>query len=115
MTIHERWLVRELRRQIDSALFTRYVSVRDEPEKCLPDNAESGDLLPFKDHYILEFLGLDEEHSERELRHAILGNLRDFFRDIGRDLAFVGEEYPLTVGGETFRIDLVFFHRRIHC
>lgn len=115
MSIRERWSVRELRRQIDSALFTRYMSVRDEPEKCLPDSAESGDLLPFKDHYVLEFLGLDEEHSERELRHAILANLRDFFLEFGRDLAFVGEEYPLTVGSETFRIDLVFFHRRLQC
>jgi len=47
MAVRERWSVRELRRQIDADLFTRYVSVRHDPEKCLPDKAERGDLLPF--------------------------------------------------------------------
>jgi predicted nuclease of restriction endonuclease-like (RecB) superfamily len=96
MAVHQRWSVRELRRQIDSDLFTRYVSVQENPEKCLPVEAESGDLLPFMDHYVLEFLGLEGEHSERQLRHAILANLRDFFLEFGRDLTFVGEEYPAT-------------------
>lgn len=115
MAVRERWSVRELRRQIDSDLFTRYVSVRDQPEKCLPEEAESGDLLPFKDHYVLEFLGLQEQHSEQQLRRAILSNLREFFLEFGRDLTFVGEEYPLTVGNDTFFIDLLFFHRRLQC
>lgn len=113
--IRERWSVRELRRQIDADLFTRYVSVREHPEKCLPAASESGELLPFKDHYVLEFLGLEDEHSEQQLRHAILANLRDFFLEFGRELTFVGEEYPLTVGNDTFSIDLLFFHRRLQC
>jgi predicted nuclease of restriction endonuclease-like (RecB) superfamily len=115
MAVRERWSVRELRRQIDSALFLRYMSVQRDPEKCLPDDAESGDLLPFKDHYILEFLGLTDEHSERELRQAVLANLRDFFLEFGRDLTFVGDEYAITVGNDTFYIDLLFFHRRLQC
>jgi predicted nuclease of restriction endonuclease-like (RecB) superfamily len=115
MAVRERWSVRELRRQIDSDLCSRYVSVREHPEECLPDEAEAGDLLPFKDHYVLEFLGLQDEHSEQELRRAILANLRDFFLEFGRDLTFVGEEYPLTVGNDTFYVDLLFFHRRLQC
>lgn len=115
MSARERWSVREVRRQIDADLFTRYVSVKSHPEKCLPAEAESGDLLPFKDHYILEFLGLEDEHSESQLRQAILANLRDFFLEFGKDLTFVGEEYPLTVDDDTFHIDLLFFHRRLQC
>lgn len=115
MSSRERWSVRELRRQIDSGLFLRYMSVKRDPEKCLSADAETGDLLPFKDHYILEFLGLEDEHSEKELRKAILANLRDFFLEFGKDLTFVGEEYPLTVGADTFYIDLLFFHRRLQC
>ena len=115
MSVRERWSVRELRRQIESGLYLRYMSVQSDPEKCLPTDAERGDLLPFKDHYVLEFLGLSDEHSEQELRKAILANLRDFFLEFGRDLAFIGEEYPLTVGGNTFYVDLVFFHRRLQC
>jgi predicted nuclease of restriction endonuclease-like (RecB) superfamily len=115
MTARERWSVRELRRQIDAALYARYVSVRREPEKCLPDKAERDDSLPFKDHYVLEFLGLAGEHSEQQLRKAVLHNLRDFFLEFGRDFTLVGEEYPLAVGAETFHIDLLFFHRRLRC
>ncbi len=113
MAVRERWSVRELRRQIESDLFTRYMSVREQPEKCLPAQPEAGELLPFKDHYVLEFLGLEEEHSEQELRKAILANLRDFFLEFGRDWTFVGEEYPLQVGDEAFSLDLLFFHRRL--
>lgn len=115
MAVRERWSVRELRRQIDSALFLRCVSLKSKPENCLPDDAEAGDLLPFKDHYILEFLGLEDEHTERELRKAIRANLRQFFLEFGRDLTLVGEEFPLTIDGDTFRIDLLFFHRRPQC
>ncbi len=115
MAVAERWSVRELRRQIDADLFSRYVSVKSHPEKCLPENAEAGDLLPFKDHYVLEFLGLEEEHSELQLRKAILADLRSFFLEFGKELTFVGEEYPLAVGGDTFYIDLLFFHRRLQC
>ena len=115
MAVRERWSVRELRRQIDAGLFIRYMSVRRNPEKCLPGKAERGGLLPFKDHYILEFLGLSVDHSEWQLRKAILANLRDYFLEFGRDFTLVGEEYPLTVGAETFRIDLLLFHRRLQC
>lgn len=115
MAVRERWSVRELRRQIDSDLFTRYVSVKRHPEKCLPVQAEQGNLLPFKDHYLLDFLGLEEPYTERQLRKAMLSNLCDLFLEFGRDFALVGEEYPVTVGDDTFRVDLIFFHRRLQC
>ena len=56
MSVRERWSVRELRRQIDAALFERYVSVKRDPEKCLPTDAEHGDLLPFKDKATSELM-----------------------------------------------------------
>jgi predicted nuclease of restriction endonuclease-like (RecB) superfamily len=115
MAVRERWSVRELERQIDSDLFTRYVSVKRDPERCLPAQAEQGDLLPFKDHYLLDFLGLEESHTERQLRRAMLANLRDLFLELGRDFTFVGEEYPVVAGDDTFRVDLLFFHRRLQC
>jgi len=77
MTVRERWSVRALRRQIDSALFLRYMSVKRDPEKCLPDDAESGDLLPFKDHCVLECRRLpqvrDTAQSPREYSRESLG------------------------------------------
>lgn len=115
MAVRERWSVRELRRQVDSDLFTRYVSVRGDSEKCMPEDAQQGELLPFKDHYLLDFLGLEEPYTERGLRKAMLANLRDLFLELGRDFALVGEEYPVTAGDDTFRIDLLFYHRRLQC
>jgi predicted nuclease of restriction endonuclease-like (RecB) superfamily len=115
MAVRERWSVRELERQIESDLFTRYVSVKRDPEKCLPAEPEQGDLLPFKDRYLLDFLGLEESHTERQLRQAMLANLRDLFLELGRDFTLVGEEYPVVAGDDTFGVDLLFFHRRLQC
>ncbi len=113
--IRERWSVRELDRQIESGLFLRYMSVAREPEKCIPAEAEHGPLLPFKDHYVLDFLGLDEHHNERQLRKAMLANVRDLFLEFGREFTLVGEEHPITIGDETYRIDLLLFHRGLQC
>ena len=115
MAARERWSVRELARQIESGLFLRYVSVARAPEKCIPEDAEQGPLLPFKDHYVLDFLGLEDQHSERQLRQALLANVRDLFLEFGREFTLVGEEYPITIGNETYRIDLLLFHRGLQC
>lgn len=114
MAAAERWSKRDLERQIDSDLFTRYMLSKRHPEKALPPTGTDS-LAPFKDHYVLEFLGLTETHTELQLRKAILANLRDFFLEFGRNLAFIGEEHPLTIGNDTFFIDLLFFHRELRC
>jgi predicted nuclease of restriction endonuclease-like (RecB) superfamily len=115
LAAREHWSVRELERQIESGLFLRYMSVARDPEKCMPEGAEQGPLLPFKDHYVLDFLGLEEQHTERQLRKAMLANVRDLFLEFGREFTLVGEEYPITIGSETYRIDLLLFHRRLQC
>jgi len=113
LSIKERWSFRELRKQFDTDLFTRYMSTKT-PSKTLP--AKSIDTLaPFKDHYVLDFLGLSATHSEMELRGAILANLRDFFLEFGKNFSFIGEEYPLRIGHDTFEIDLLFYHRELCC
>jgi predicted nuclease of restriction endonuclease-like (RecB) superfamily len=115
MAVRERWSLRELERQIESGLFLRYVSVARDPENCIPAHVEQGDLLPFKDHYVLDFLGLEGQHTERQLRKAMLANVRDLFLEFGREFTLAGEEYPITIGNENYRIDLLLFHRRLQC
>jgi predicted nuclease of restriction endonuclease-like (RecB) superfamily len=115
MAVREHWSVRELKRQIESGLFLRYVSVAQDPEKCLPERVEQGPLLPFKDHYVLDFLGLEEQHTERQLRKAMLANVRDLFLEFGREFTLAGEEHPITIGNDTYRIDLLLFHRGLQC
>jgi len=67
----------------------------------------------FKDSYLVDFLGLPEAHSEHELQTAIIVNLKRFLLELGRDFAFVGEQYLLPVGGQDFRLDLLFYHREL--
>lgn len=120
MSIKERWSFRELRRQIDSAYFERFVLSR-QPDKLMKIEQDklvvpSDDIhRHLKDEYVLEFLDLSKTFSEKELRKAILDNLRDFFLEFGKNISFVGEEYPIVVDKEEFRIDLLFFHRELKC
>lgn len=117
MCIKERWSNRDLKRQLDSSLFERYMLV-DKPERvtALIPKHESEDITKhFKDEYVLEFLDLKKEYSEQELEKAILDNLKDFFLEFGRSFTFVGSQYALDIGGRENRIDLLFFQRELKC
>ena len=67
------------------------------------------------DTALVDFLHLPPKHSEARLRRGIVANIRDFVLNIGRDFLFVGEEFPVQVGGSDFRIDLLFYHRALRC
>jgi len=68
-----------------------------------------------KNPYLLEFLGLKDEYSETELEEALIGKLQAFLLELGGDFTFVGRQHRLRVGDEWYRVDLVFFHRRLRC
>ena len=117
MCIKEKWSSRELERQLDSSLFERYM-LADKPEKvtALIPKHKSEDLTRhFKDEYMLEFLNLKKEYSERELENAILDNLRDFFLEFGKSFTFVGSQYSIDIGGRENKVDLLFYHRELRC
>ncbi|GHS95557.1 hypothetical protein AGMMS50276_11660 [Synergistales bacterium] len=104
--------VRELERQIDSMLFERTM-ISDERNKLFI--AKSTGLTALRDSYVLEFLDVSEYHKESELRESIIGNLRDFILEFGKDFTFIGEEYRIQVGNEDFHIDLLFYNRELSC
>ena len=112
--INERWSRRELERQIDAALFERYMLSKN-TDKMIPHTKDRDIPSHFKDEYALGFLGLKDPFSEKDLRKAIVGNLKEFFLEFGRYFTFVGEEYPIAVGNETYRVDLLFYHRLLKC
>ena len=111
LSIKERYSYRELDRQIQSAYYERYMLSRQNllPEK-LPASAN-----PFLDSYVIDFLDLPEKYHENEFRKALVKGMRNFILEMGKDFAFVGEEYVIQVGGEDYRIDLLFFHRVLRC
>jgi len=117
MCIKERWSKRELNRQLDSSLFERYM-LADKPKKvvALIPKHESKDIVKhFKDEYVLEFLNLKKEYSEKEFENAILNNLKDFFLEFGKSFAFIGSQYVLDIDGRENRIDLLFYNRELRC
>lgn len=112
LAIQEHYTKRQLERQIDSAYYERYMLSK---EKLLPEPTESLSQNPFLDSYIVEFLDLPDVFHENDLRKALVGGMRNFILELGKDFSFVGEEFRIQVGGEDYRIDLVFFHRGLRC
>ena len=114
LAIKEKWSKRELERQMDTALFERTVLT---PAKVSPPVRQMGAdaVSAFKDTYVLEFLGLQDDHNEADLHKALLGKLQRFLTELGRDFCYMGSEVPIQVGNRDFALDLLFFHRGLNC
>jgi predicted nuclease of restriction endonuclease-like (RecB) superfamily len=114
MAVEERWTKRELERQFNTMLFERVVL---SPTKVAPlvHQMHPGAEAIFKDSYTVEFLGLPQNHSERDLHRGLLNKMREFLLELGRDFCFVGSEFPVQVGIRDFALDLLFFHRGLNC
>jgi len=114
------WSVRQLDRQIGSQFYERIALSQNKAamlEKA--EKAESSDAVTpeeaIKDPFVLEFLGLKDEYSESDLEEALIRNLADFLLELGDDFAFLGRQKRLRLDDTWFRIDLLFFHRRLRC
>lgn len=119
-SIQNNWSLRELRRQIDSALYERLILSRDKEK--VKELAFKGQIIEkpedvVKDPYILEFLGLEEQsnYSENRLETEIINNLEKFLLELGKGFTFVGRQVRFTFDEKHFRIDLVFYNRILKC
>ena len=119
-SIQNNWSLRELRRQIDSALYERLVLSRDKEK--VKELAFKGQVIEkpedvVKDPYILEFLGLEEQsdYSENKLETEIINNLEKFLLELGKGFTFVGRQVRFTFDEKHFRVDLVFYNRILKC
>jgi predicted nuclease of restriction endonuclease-like (RecB) superfamily len=103
------WSVRQLDRQIATLAYQRTrgtgaLPAKDEP---VPPDAH------IRDPFVLEFLNLKDEYSETDLENALIDSLEQFLLELGSDFAFVARQKRLRIGTEWYRVDLVFFHRRL--
>lgn len=114
LCLREQWSKRELERQLAGALFERVVLSPPKVSPVVTQLHPAAETL-FKDSYLLDFLALPENYSEADLQQALIGNMRRFLIEIGRDFCFVGEQYLVQVGGRDFRLDLLFYHRELQC
>lgn len=114
------WSLRELKRQYDSALYTRLALSRD--KEGILELSHKGQIIEkpkdiIKDPYILEFLGLPELHqySESQLEEEIISKLEQFLLELGHGFTFVGRQERISFDDKHFRIDLVFYNRILRC
>jgi len=114
------WSVRQLDRQIASQFYERTALSRNKNAMLRKGAvARAGDSISadeeVRDPLVLEFLGLKDEYSESDLEEALLRHLEIFLLELGGDFAFIGRQRRLRIGGEWYRVDLLFFHRKLRC
>jgi predicted nuclease of restriction endonuclease-like (RecB) superfamily len=112
------WSVRQLDRQVNSQFYERIALSHNKAAMLQKaEAAEPGDAITpeqaLKDPFVLEFLGLKDEYSESDLEDALIQHLADFLLELGDDFAFVGRQRRLRLDNNWFRVDLLFFHRRL--
>ncbi len=118
--LREAWSARELERQIASLLFERLAKSRDKGKvlalaKKGHEVTVPGDVI--KDPFVLEFLDLPERHTwlERDLEQAIIDRIEDFLLELGKGFCFVARQKRLSLDGDHFYVDLVFYNRLLRC
>ena len=117
----EKWSTRKLQERIQSMLFER-TAISKKPEQTIKNdlallNKEqkvSVDLV-FKDPYVLDFLGLKDTYSEKDLESTIIAELQRFISELGSDFAFLARQKRITIDTTDYYIDLLFYHRRLKC
>jgi predicted nuclease of restriction endonuclease-like (RecB) superfamily len=109
------WSRNVLAMQIEGGLYRRQGKALTNFSRTLP--APQSDLAKqlLKDPYNFDFLTLSQDAQERDLEAGLLEHIRKFLLELGVGFAFVGSQYPLEVGGEDFRIDLLFYHLKLRC
>ena len=116
------WSVRQLERQINSFYYERILATSEEKRvevqneiQMLEPNMEPRHLI--KDPYILEFLGLEENKNylEHELEQRLIDNLQKFLLELGKGFSFVARQKRVTIDGDHYYIDLVFYNYILKC
>lgn len=119
MCMKERWSVRTLRERKNSMLYER-TAISRKPEETIANELRelqeqdkmSVDML-YRDPYMLDFLGLRDTFSEKDLESAILAELEKFILEMGTDFAFLARQKRIVIDNKDYKIDLLFFHRRL--
>ncbi len=115
----EKWSVRTLRKKIDGMLYER-TAISKKPKRLIKQEIkllrEEDKLTPdlvFRDPYFLDFLGLKNTFSEKNLEDAILRELENFILELGQGFSFVARQKRMIIDGDDFKLDLLFYHRTL--
>ena len=105
---------KQLERAIKTDAMASILRAKDIQSEALHTTYAKSPAL-FKDTAYLDFLGLPKRYKETRLRKGIVEHMKDFILEMGKDFLFIDEEHPIKVGGKTYKIDLLFYHRQLQC
>ena len=105
---------KELMRALKTDTMSSLLGSKDVQSKVMANTYPDSPLL-FKDKVYLEMLGLPLEYKESKLRKEIIAHMKDFILELGKDFLFIDDEHRIAVGGKTFKVDLLFYHRLLQC
>ena len=112
ISVERHYTYRELERQINSALYERRTITDTLPvSKGVPTEVRA----QFLDRYVFEFVDMPQAFNENNLKEALISRLGEFILELGPDFVYRGREYRVQVGNHDYFIDLLFFHRGLHC
>lgn len=117
MCMLENWSVRTLRERKKSMLYERTAiskkpenTIRQELQKLQSTRKLSADMV-LHDPYVLDFLGLRDTFSEKDLENAILAEIEKFLLELGAGFAFLERQKHIVFEGKDYYMDLLFYHR----
>lgn len=114
-SVREGWSRGALGHMIEGQLYAREGKSLTNFGQTLPPEQSEMAVQVLRDPYNFDFLTLTHPLEERKLERGLLTHMRDLLLELGRGFAFIGSQVPLTVGKETFYLDLLFYHVRLHC
>jgi predicted nuclease of restriction endonuclease-like (RecB) superfamily len=114
-TIENGWSRNVLVHQMEGNLYHRMGEAITNFDRTLPPTQSDLAQQLLKDPYNFSFLSLSKEVQERELERSLVDHIRDFLLELGVGFSFLGSQYPLEVSGKEYKLDLLFYHVRLHC
>lgn len=115
----EKWSIRSFRERINSMLYERTsiskkteLTIKNELQNLKENQIITPDLV-FRDPYFLDFLGLKDTYSEKDLENSIIVELQRFITELGSDFVFLARQKRLIIDNRDYYIDLLFYHRRL--
>lgn len=109
------WTKNVLIHQIENKTYEKYLLNQTNFEQNLSDTLKNQAILSVKDEYTFDFLGIADQHSEKELESALMQNIRSFLLEMGNLFAFVGNQFRVEADNKEYFIDLLLYHRQLKC
>ena len=114
-TTEQGWSRRSLEDVIQSDLYSRQGKAITNFSDKLPSLQSNLANETLKDPYNFDFLSLTDGFLEQELEHELVKHVEKFLVELGQGFAFMGRQYPISIGGDTYYLDLLFYHTKLHC